>query len=290
LIVWDAWTGARVAELHSKPRWSSLAWSPDGAWIAAGVDGSTGRVDLIDANRLVASGTLEAGAGPVTSLDFAPDSARLATATASTGLRVLDLRSRAVLVERSGMPRIQSVRWSADGRLLAIAGDKGWLLIADGAQLESARVLSAHPREVFCAAFSRDGSRLFSAGRDGQLLVWDVASGDLVGQFTGHKDYIWSLDTSPDGTRVVTGSGDFTVRQWESQSVRETVARREQAESLESEARPLVQRRLAELGDPALVASCLRSDSGLTPALREAALLELLRQSAAHTLLETSNR
>lgn len=283
VIVWDAWSAARLAELSLDTPLKAAAWSPDGSLLALGVGAPADGVRLLAADGLEPRGELPTE-GAVHALAFSPDGGRLVVAGSSQPTTLWDVAERRLLVGRAAGARVNAVRWSRDGRSLALACDAGLAILLDATTLEQLHELRAHPREVFSVDFSPDGLRLFSGGRDGRLLVWDVESGSLVGQFEGHDDYIWALDVSPDGTRVVTGSGDRTVRQWESASYRETGTRRRRATHLEAEVAPLVERLFAELGDASAVVARLEeacATGAIDGARRTAALLRVLATAPA---------
>ena len=139
---------------------------------------------------------------------------------------------------------------------------------------------SASPFPALAVAFHPDGTRLATAGRDRDVWIWDLARGEEVARLQGHTSYVWSLAFSPDGRTLVSGSGDKTVRLWDTAPLKTRYRARRQTEAARPEAIRLLRRLLAELGDPGRVASRLRTDAGLSDALRRAALQEVLRRAS----------
>jgi len=112
------------------------------------------------------------------------------------------------------------------------------------------------------------------------VWLWGPESSQEVAHLAGHTSYIWSLAFSPDGKTLASGSGDATVRLWDTEPLRERYRARREVEAARPEAARLVRRLLAELGEPGKVASRLRTEAGLSDALRRAASQEVLRQAS----------
>jgi WD40 repeat protein len=130
---------------------------------------------------------------------------------------------------------------------------------------------------VFTAAFHPDGKRLATAGRDRAVWLWDLEHREEVARLPGHTTYVWSLAFSPDGKTLVSGSGDKTLRLWDTDPLPARYKVRHEVEAARPEATRLVQRLLAELGEPDRVATRLRTEAALSDAQRRAAAQEVLR-------------
>lgn len=113
---------------------------------------------------------------------------------------------------------VASVKFSPDGKLLAVGGYKQVQLIdpATGKVLETLR---GHADYVRSIAFSPDGKMLAAAGgppqRGGEIKIWDVQSYALLKTMIGHKDCIYSVAWSPNGKLVASGSYDKMVKLWD---------------------------------------------------------------------------
>lgn len=112
---------------------------------------------------------------------------------------------------------VSSVKFSPDGKLLAVGGYQEVRLV-DVATDKPVATLSGHADYVRSLAFSPDGKMLAAAGgppqRGGEIKIWDVNSHRLLKTLTGHKDCIYSVAWSPDGKLLASGSYDRMVKLW----------------------------------------------------------------------------
>ena len=111
---------------------------------------------------------------------------------------------------------VDSVAFSADGKLLAVGSSDNTVVLWDTSTREQARVLRGHVAAVSAVAVSGDDKVLASglaagiAGmtRDDPIKIWDPVTGQLVrslmGRNSGH-----SIGLSTDGARLVSGSESF---------------------------------------------------------------------------------
>jgi cytochrome c len=118
---------------------------------------------------------------------------------------------------------VNTAGFSADGSLLATAGDDGAILLWDVEQLQQPTVtpiiLRGHKGKVVDLAFSRDGSTLASASWDGSIGIWPLA-GAAVDEtqsarfITGHEGPVNAVQFSDDGEFLYSAGYDGQVRYW----------------------------------------------------------------------------
>ncbi len=216
-----------------------VAWSPDGATIAAGYGDQGGGVVLLDPQSLATVRRWANGSdGALTSVAFSPDSRRLLTTSEDQFVRV----------------------WEA----------------ATGAHLHD---LDGHANTLFCAVYSPDGKRIASGGRDANVRIWDAETFEPVARLGGHEDYVYSLAWRADSQQLISGSGDYTIRIWDTQPLALRAQTRGERQTILAYLEPIVRRLFAELGEASKVVESVKSNPSLTARERQVALQIVLRIS-----------
>jgi WD40 repeat protein len=165
---------------------TSVGWSADSTWLAAGLQ--DGAVDLWSTTRegvrdvAPASGVrkrwedtfarqprLDYHGVRVAALHWHPATAHLAVA-AQADVRVFDLDVPPVDVPHQG---VNCLRWRPHHRPELAAGSMdGELIVVDGTDPRVRRTRSAHAGQVRALAFSPDGTQLVTVAEEGSMMVW----------------------------------------------------------------------------------------------------------------------
>ncbi len=184
---WDGWIRFHGPDerynrrpLRYPSRIWTLAVSPNGSTLAVGGEAKIIQVYDLATGRLKA--TLEGHDHAIWSLDFSPDSKLLASAGGTTA-RVWDTATWKNTGQISHFPEVICVRFSRDGKLLAIS---------DGEHdLPHYKVLPT------------------------QIILWNVATQTEVRRLRGHTNTIWALEFKPGGKILASGGADQTVKFWD---------------------------------------------------------------------------
>jgi WD40 repeat protein len=172
---------------HSPYVTTSLAFSPDGRHLASG--SNEGTVRLWAAADLSPVMTLDHGTSATMVVRFSPDGARIFSASSPTSLPssggVVKIWSADGRLLRTLEGGARSLRFSPDGRLLALTRPGGEVTIHDASSTALRHTL-LHDEINFAedAVFSADGQRIFTIGRDPQLKAWRASDGGLAGTVT----------------------------------------------------------------------------------------------------------
>ena len=110
---------------------------------------------------------------------------------------------------------ITELRWSPNGRALAVAGATGVALYAFDDKLTLRGVLEGHEGHVKGLATNHDGTLIASASADTTIRVWDLKLGGKFTILQGHTDAVNGVAFSPDDTLLASVSGDNTVQLWD---------------------------------------------------------------------------
>src|ERR1043166_14222 len=121
-------------------------------------------------------------------------------------------------------PVITALRFSPDGKLLAVSGNREILLHnADGSGLT--KRLQGKADRILSIAFSADGNLMVAGGgtpaRFGEIQFWDLREGKLLRTAEATSDTVFGASLSPDGTKVAVGCSDNTVRVFETSTGKE---------------------------------------------------------------------
>lgn len=197
---------------HTGAIWT-VAYSPDGKWLASAGDDRTIKFWDVATRRQVVS--LNGHTQGVTCLAFSPDGQRLATGSYDATIKIWNLLNwRAdhgaptVLATARLKHLVHSIAFSPDGKQIASDGDKLRLWKADTG--EELRTFDDAGMGVSGVSFSSDGRRLASACHKlGALVAFDVMTGARIFTVKGNFQ---RLAHSPDGKWLAASNWDRTVR------------------------------------------------------------------------------
>jgi len=214
--VWDAGTGAPLAELRNAPSDSpSLAFSSDGCWLAtSGGDD----VRVFDARTWAQTMTI---AGPhIRRLAFDPTGPRLATVSSEGDAAIWAIPSgeRVRHLREIGEP-VDRVAFSPDGKLVVTASRDGTQQIWDARSGALQSQIQYLRNKVTTVEFDQTSKLVLAAGADGTVVVADAALGMLVTVLEGPPaSLVRVAHFDSTSRRVVGASSDGTARVWDATS------------------------------------------------------------------------
>ncbi len=184
------------------------------AWIAAG-----GKNDSVatPADTISAEHPPTYAQPPVISaLAFSPDGATLAV----SGYREILLHKadgRGLVTRLVGLSeRLNSIVFSADGKLLVTAGGTparfGELQVWDTATAKLVRSVMLTNDTLFGGAISPDGKVLSAGGADNTVRLVETATGKELQKIGNHENWVLSTVFGVDGKRVVSVSKDRAAK------------------------------------------------------------------------------
>ncbi len=172
---------------------------------------------------------------------FNHDGSLLASATGGYSIKINEVASGRELLTLplSRSLWVDSLAWSADGRLLAssqietragvnltsVDTDTSFtglfnhsIKLWDTATGGELRTMTGHTGNVRATAFSPDGKLLASGGDDAVVKLWDTATGREIMSLNDHSLGVKALTFSADGKLLVSGGDDGSARLWEVKS------------------------------------------------------------------------
>ncbi len=201
-----------TADLQARGRldagtWTtSLAFDPEGAWLASG--GRDGNIHIweLDSQKLLLR--FAAHKKGVNAVAFTPDGALLASAGNDAVARLWDPvtgEKRAEMI--GGTYAVPSIAFNPDGSELAITNGE-LVRVRDVESGRFAHTLRSQGSN-YSVAWSPDGRLVAAGNTTGEVALWEVISQQPSGTITqpvamldGASSMVWSLDFSPDRRAV----------------------------------------------------------------------------------------
>ena len=136
-------------------------------------------------------------------LAYRPDGKLLALGTYKE-VRLADPATGSTLATLTGHAEaIRALAFSADGKLLAVAGGlpgrSGEVKIWDVEARKELRTIKGHSDCIYAVAFSPDGKSVATSSYDKLIKLWNVESGQEIRTFKDHIDAIYALAFTRDG-------------------------------------------------------------------------------------------
>lgn len=210
-----------VSNVVSRP-----IFSPDGQYIAAGVD--SGKVELWDSAafklRAVFPGARDAVA-------FSEDGAFLSTRSANEFLKTFGTGTQLQVGTSLPKPVAETndhTVLSPDRRVAALGLSDGTLTFLDP---RTGALLGQYPRvfsgNIFQLSFSPNGKFLAVAGRESEAgrrpaaKIFDVATHRQLAVLIGHAEVVLGASFAPDGQILATCGADNSIRFWDTTTWKE---------------------------------------------------------------------
>lgn len=221
----DLRTKERVLTIPYSIRLRSLAFSPDGTYLALGGDDFFAHIWDIEAKREISRIKQEEA---VWSITFTPDGRSLVTATANDTTRIVQSpeaikfwqpgTGQLVRVIR-GQHDVTAIRFNSTGDLIAatdLYGVARVLEVASGCELvrigarEKSGSAGGSVRGIEAVSFD-PASHFLATADDGRVLLWNIAGRTILLQTPAD---ITSVAASRDGSLIATGTKDNVIRVW----------------------------------------------------------------------------
>jgi RNA polymerase sigma factor (sigma-70 family) len=183
---------------HGRPV-TSLGFTPDGKQLLSGGEDGVRVWDAVTGKEVhhIAG---ESTRGRLRS-SFSADGTRVATfepLSQTRPVHVWEVRT-GKKVGTFGWGEFVHVRFSLDGKLLAMIAADSTLELWDVFTGKEVRSWKTHEKLVRCALFTPDGKTILTGDMDKVIRLWDVATGRKVREIIGLLSEAYSVALSPDG-------------------------------------------------------------------------------------------
>jgi WD40 repeat protein len=191
----------------------SLAFSPDGKFIASG--NNNGTIELFNRQTGDITKILSEHPNVIRSLVFIPQTNQLISGDGDGKIKVWNRKNSNLQKQLTGHSgSIWDLAISADGQTLVSCSQDETVRIWNLTTGEINTILFSHETVVYALAFSPDGQFFASAGKDKIIKIWNLKDRKHLKSFIGHEDAVRAIAISPNGQYLVSGSWDTTVKVW----------------------------------------------------------------------------
>ncbi|MDA8744216.1 serine/threonine protein kinase [Rubripirellula amarantea] len=215
--LWNSETYDVVKEWKMVDSVRGVAFSPDGAKIAAGNRAGELRVFDIESGDELAANNYDAA---IMGVDYSTDGKLVATIGSDKLVRLFDLTTlteRNVLSGHSGP--IYGVKFNGKGPLVASVGWNKNIHVWNAQTGNETMSLDGSEGDIWGVAFCSDGSHLITGEQQGATRVWDLATGQIIATLRGHTSSVHNVTLDPTANRIATSSRDGTIRVWDMSSL-----------------------------------------------------------------------
>jgi WD40 repeat protein/DNA-directed RNA polymerase specialized sigma24 family protein len=199
-------------EVSDREYYTSVAFSPNGQWLAAGTTTRNVYIWKIPEGRLIY--TLEGNTGPIKDLKFSPDGSQLVISS-NQDVEIWQVESKQLVRVNSfsyGMTSVYDVAISSKGDLIASARGDGtvWLQSIPTGQVVGR--LGGSLVAVSDMAFSLDGTLLATRSMEGKINLWHIIGLEPDALSISPLNTIWTdnlygpMSFSPDNRYLVSSS------------------------------------------------------------------------------------
>jgi WD40 repeat protein len=212
---------------------TSLAFSPDGKWIATGTDEEQVLLWDTETGRIRWNGDapVSNASSDAISVAFSPDGSQVlvggqnsgvALLETATGKRLRDLSGDSCELETDGA---NGVAFSPSGQQVAAAlsfQDEPIAVIWNLASGKRVHTLRRAKRpadnarhEFSCLAFSPNGRHIVCGSSEEMAVLFDAATGDFLREFPSGSGSVLSVAMSPDGSTILAGTTETKAVLWD---------------------------------------------------------------------------
>ncbi len=191
-----------------------IAWSPDGARVAACSDDK--HIRIWDAAEGKLLKTLTGHKERVNTLAWSPNGKLIASGSNDNTIHIWDTASgQTISILEDHSDWVDCLTWSPDGKMIASGSGDQTVRVWDVGKGATRFVLDQHAGWVDSIAWSPNGKMIASAANDETILLWNAETGELLHALAEHSEAVFSVKWFAGNDILVSSSLDKTIRLWD---------------------------------------------------------------------------
>ena len=212
LFLWEASSGRVCETAPHRSTIAGLSWKSDGSVVAAACYAG---VELWSAADGSPAGSLPWKTSLI-SLAWSPDGRWVVAGTQEQSIQIWELPYRAgeELAMSGYAAKVRELAWHSNGRYLATGGGTEvmvWDCGGKGPAGTTPRILEGHEGRLTALAYQRGGHLLASGAQDGQVRLWNAGKSSQALRRFQLESPVTDVAWSPSGQRVAAGTKNGSV-------------------------------------------------------------------------------
>jgi len=219
--IWDFASGKPLLALGEDQRSvQSLAFSPDGAFLAAavsiGIRSHAVRIWDISSGKLLHD--MREHSQTINDIAYSPNGKRIASVGNDNSLRIWNTTYGTLeSTEKQTKNNLMAVAYSPDGKkIITTENWEGGIKVWDAVNVRLMHSFAGHADWVLSVAYSPNGKEFATGSRDGSVYVWDADTGKKIRVLRDPElDAVNAVVYSPDGTYVAGATRSQRIMVWQ---------------------------------------------------------------------------
>lgn len=217
LYIWDIANDYKIIKkIKVSGIVNTLKFSPDGHYLIAATSYDNKRIIVwnLDSGDVVSEIPIDDE--QIGSIDVSPDGSKIAIAGYKS-IQILCLIGRNIVSQTSKDKSFgRCVKYSPDGKILAVSLSDGDIGIYRSTDLEQIGILKGHFKEVLSLSFSSKNDLLVSSSADYSIKLWDYSKNkEKLTIPNAHKGIVYKVIFSPERNIFFSTGEDDIIKCWE---------------------------------------------------------------------------